>query len=63
MSTCTGLSAVDHANTKYHKGYAATGIGAVVCARHEFILANGVGDLQVGERCVQRIVFASMPFS
>ena len=50
MSTCTGLSAVDHANTKFHKGYAATGVGAVVCARHEFMLANGVGDLQVGER-------------
>lgn len=50
MSTCTGLAAIDHANTKYHKGYAATGVGAVVCARHEFMLANGVGDVQVGER-------------
>ena len=50
MSTCTGLSAVDHANTKFHKGYAATGVGAVVCARHEFMLPNGVGDTQVGER-------------
>ena len=53
MSTCTGLSAIDHANTKYHKGYAATGVGAVVCARHEFMLPNGVGDLQVGERYVR----------
>ncbi|KAI0694816.1 hypothetical protein C8Q76DRAFT_634374 [Earliella scabrosa] len=52
MSTCTGLSAIDHANSKYHKGYAATGVGAVVCARHEFMLANGVGDTQVGERYV-----------
>ncbi|KAI0716933.1 hypothetical protein C8Q76DRAFT_616443 [Earliella scabrosa] len=52
MSTCTGLAAVDHANTKYHKGYAATGVGAVICARHEFMLANGVGDTQVGERYV-----------
>ena len=50
MSTCTGLSAVDHANTKYHKGYAATGVGAVICARHEFWLGNGAGDLQIGER-------------
>lgn len=50
MSNCTGLAAIDHANTKYHKGYAATGVGAVICARHEFMLANGVGDTQVGER-------------
>ncbi len=52
MSTCSGLAAIDHANTKYHKGYAATGVGAVICSRHEFMLANGVGDTQVGERCV-----------
>ncbi|KAH9899133.1 hypothetical protein C8Q73DRAFT_639748 [Cubamyces lactineus] len=60
MSTCTGLSAIDHANTKYHKGYAATGVGAVVCARHEFMLANGVGDMQKGEKYVNMdYVFAS----
>ncbi|KAH9845982.1 hypothetical protein C2E23DRAFT_872607 [Lenzites betulinus] len=52
MSTCTGLSAIDHANSKYSKGYAATGIGAVVCARHEFWLALGAGDLQLGERYI-----------
>ncbi|TFK81526.1 hypothetical protein K466DRAFT_501978 [Polyporus arcularius HHB13444] len=52
MSTCSGLAAIDHANTKYHKGYAATGVGAVICSRHEFMLANGVGDTQVGERYI-----------
>ncbi|TFK78846.1 hypothetical protein K466DRAFT_606615 [Polyporus arcularius HHB13444] len=52
MSTCTGLSAVDHANTKFSRGYAATGIGAVVCARHEFWLAHGLGDIQKGEKYV-----------
>ncbi|KAI9069790.1 hypothetical protein FKP32DRAFT_1559042 [Trametes sanguinea] len=52
MSTCTGLSAIDHANTKYSKGYAATGIGAVVCARHEFWLPQGAGDLQKGEKYI-----------
>ncbi|KAJ8456927.1 hypothetical protein ONZ51_g11830 [Trametes cubensis] len=52
MSNCVGLSAIDHANTKFSKGYAATGIGAVVCARHEFWLANGAGDLQKGERYI-----------
>ncbi|KAH9899376.1 hypothetical protein C8Q73DRAFT_638342, partial [Cubamyces lactineus] len=60
MSTCTGLSAIDHANTKFHKGYAATGVGAVVCARHEFMLPNGVGDTQKGEKYVNMdYVFAS----
>ncbi|KAJ7876173.1 hypothetical protein B0H14DRAFT_3083191 [Mycena olivaceomarginata] len=48
MSTCSGLAALDYANTKYSRGYVATGVGMVVCARHEFVLPNGVGDLQKG---------------
>ncbi|KAI1783076.1 hypothetical protein LXA43DRAFT_977289 [Ganoderma leucocontextum] len=52
ISTCTGLSAIDHANMKYSKGYAATGVGAVMCARHEFWLPRVMGDLQKGERYV-----------
>ena len=52
MSTCTGLAALDHADSKFSTGYAATGIGACIDARHEFMLANGVGDLQKGERYV-----------
>ncbi|KAF7377196.1 CxC2 domain-containing protein [Mycena sanguinolenta] len=36
MSTCSGLAALDYANTKFSRGYSATG-------------ANGVGDLQKGE--------------
>ncbi|KAF7317929.1 CxC2 domain-containing protein [Mycena kentingensis (nom. inval.)] len=50
ISTCTGLAALDHANTKYANGYSATGVGAGVCARHEFVLPTGVADLQRGER-------------
>ncbi|KAF7329850.1 CxC2 domain-containing protein [Mycena kentingensis (nom. inval.)] len=50
ISTCTGLAALDHANTKYARGYSATGVGAGVCARHEFVLPTGVADLQRGER-------------
>ncbi|EEB99066.1 hypothetical protein MPER_01316, partial [Moniliophthora perniciosa FA553] len=50
MSTCTGLSALDHANTKYNVGYDETGKGAGLCARHEIMRANGLGALQVGER-------------
>jgi hypothetical protein len=40
------------ADTKSLHGLAATGIGAIDCARHEMKLANGVGDLQKGEKCV-----------
>ncbi|KAF7340634.1 C2H2-type domain-containing protein [Mycena sanguinolenta] len=50
MSTCTGLAALDHANTKYAQGYAATGCGMVTCSRHEVVCKNGVGDLQKGEK-------------
>ncbi|KAH9855406.1 hypothetical protein C2E23DRAFT_724163 [Lenzites betulinus] len=52
ISSCTGFAAIDHANNKFARGYAATGVGAVVCARHEFWLALGIGDLQKGERYV-----------
>ncbi|KAJ7250229.1 hypothetical protein C8J57DRAFT_1521243 [Mycena rebaudengoi] len=61
MSTCSGLAALDFANTKFSQGYAATGIGMGVCARHEFVQANGVGDLQKGERYVNMdYIFASI---
>ncbi|KAF8133498.1 hypothetical protein K438DRAFT_2128575 [Mycena galopus ATCC 62051] len=50
MSTCTGLAALDHANTKYAQGYAATGCGMITCGRHKIVAKNGVGDLQGGEK-------------
>ncbi|KAJ7435097.1 hypothetical protein B0H11DRAFT_1937910 [Mycena galericulata] len=50
MSTCSGLAALDYANTKFSRGYSTTGVGMGVCTRHEFIQPNGVGDLQRGER-------------
>ncbi|KAJ7830049.1 hypothetical protein B0H14DRAFT_2366095 [Mycena olivaceomarginata] len=53
MSTCSGLAALDYANTKFSRGYSTTGVGMGVCARHEFVQANGVGDLQRGERYVE----------
>ncbi len=53
MNTCgSNLKAVDHANTQFSNGYAATGVGAVVCARHTLMRKNGVCDLQKGERYV-----------
>lgn len=50
ISTCTGLSALNHANTKFSAGYATTGGGIGCCTRHELIEPGGVGDLQKGER-------------
>ncbi|KAK7017025.1 hypothetical protein VNI00_018752 [Paramarasmius palmivorus] len=51
MSTCSGLAALDHANSRNARGtYATSGVGLGCCARHEFIQPNGVGDLQKGER-------------
>lgn len=51
LNTCgSRLKAVDHANSRYSQGYAATGVGVVVCARHTFICKNGACDLQKGER-------------
>ncbi|KAJ7019263.1 hypothetical protein C8F04DRAFT_913208, partial [Mycena alexandri] len=61
MSTCSGLAALDYANTKFSKGYSSTGVGMGVCARHEFVQANGVGDLQKGERYANMdYIFASI---
>jgi hypothetical protein len=52
MSTCSGLVALDYANTKFSRGYGSTGVGLGVCARHEFVQKSGAADLQKGERYV-----------
>ncbi|KAJ6524090.1 hypothetical protein DFH09DRAFT_1250860 [Mycena vulgaris] len=57
MSTCSGLAALDYVNTKFSRGYSATGVGMGVCARHEFVQPNGVGDLQKGERLLNIISY------
>lgn len=33
-------------------GLRSSGVGACVCARHEIVRAQGIGDLQKGERLV-----------
>ncbi|KAJ7096584.1 hypothetical protein B0H15DRAFT_773847, partial [Mycena belliarum] len=50
MNTCSGLAALDYANTKFSRGYGSTGVGLGVCARHEFVQPTGAADLQRGER-------------
>ncbi|KAF8577085.1 hypothetical protein K439DRAFT_1649163 [Ramaria rubella] len=60
ISTCSNFAAMGQANARHHKGLAITGVGACVCARHQLIRANGVGDLQRGERyCNMDYVFLS----
>jgi hypothetical protein len=49
------------ADTKSSRGLAATGIGTIDCARHEFKLPNGVGDLQKGKRYVFCYFFHIQP--
>ncbi|KAJ6483477.1 hypothetical protein C8R47DRAFT_1217563 [Mycena vitilis] len=50
ISNCSGFQAMFLANTKRIKGLRTTGIGGVTCSRHNMWRANGMGDLQVGER-------------
>ncbi|KAL0566303.1 hypothetical protein V5O48_015717 [Marasmius crinis-equi] len=50
VSTCVGFAALDQQNTRSSKGLRYTGVGATVCARSEMILANGVANLEKGER-------------
>jgi hypothetical protein len=52
ISNCSGFQAMFMANTKRVKGLRTTGIGGVTCSRHNMWQGNGMGDLQVGERCV-----------
>ncbi|KAG1889045.1 uncharacterized protein F5891DRAFT_1131886 [Suillus fuscotomentosus] len=49
-SNCVSHNAVNMADTKSSRGLAATGVGTVDCACHDMKLANGVGDLQKGEK-------------
>jgi hypothetical protein len=51
---CSGFAAMFIANTKRVKGLRTTGIGGVTCSRHNMWQGNGIGDLQVGKRCVTR---------
>ncbi|KAK0436073.1 uncharacterized protein EV420DRAFT_1623528 [Desarmillaria tabescens] len=49
-STCNNHNAVKLANSRGGHGATATGVGAVVCRRHDMKRPLSVGDLQKGER-------------
>jgi hypothetical protein len=49
-STCSRHDAVNLADSKPNRGYAASGGGTVDCSRHDMKRPNSFGDLQRGER-------------
>ncbi|KAJ7152150.1 hypothetical protein C8R43DRAFT_1127232 [Mycena crocata] len=50
ISSCSGFAAMFLANLKRVKGLRTSGVGGVTCTRHNMWRANGMGDLQKGER-------------
>lgn len=52
MSTCIAFAALLQKDTRLTTGLRASGVGGCVCARHECVRPNGLGDLQKGERQV-----------
>ncbi|KAG2047143.1 hypothetical protein BDR06DRAFT_976975 [Suillus hirtellus] len=61
-SNCVSHNAVNMADMKSSRGLAATGVGTVDCARHDMKLANGVSDLQKGEKYLNMdyLVFSAL---
>ncbi|KAJ7876671.1 hypothetical protein B0H14DRAFT_2501281 [Mycena olivaceomarginata] len=49
-STCIAFAALLQKDTRLTSGLRVSGVGGVVCARHECMRPNGLGDLQKGER-------------
>ncbi|KAJ7040183.1 hypothetical protein C8F04DRAFT_912963, partial [Mycena alexandri] len=50
ISTCIAFAALTQKETRNTAGQRISGVGGVVCARHECMRPNGLGDLQKGER-------------
>ncbi|KAJ7715461.1 hypothetical protein B0H16DRAFT_1667065 [Mycena metata] len=50
VSSCIAFAALLQKDTRMTTGLRVSGVGAVVCARHEVVRPQGVGDLQKGER-------------
>ncbi|TDL16254.1 hypothetical protein BD410DRAFT_731572 [Rickenella mellea] len=50
ICSCSGFSAVHDANTRCSKGLSSTGVGALVCARHQLVRRTSACDLQKGEK-------------
>ncbi|KAJ7154378.1 hypothetical protein C8R43DRAFT_1126455 [Mycena crocata] len=52
ISSCIAFAALLQKDTRATAGLRCTGVGGCVCARHECVRPNGIGDLQKGERYV-----------
>ncbi|KAK7054021.1 hypothetical protein R3P38DRAFT_2501036 [Favolaschia claudopus] len=50
ISTCIAFAALAQKDTRLSTGLRASGMGGVICARHELVRPQGLGDLQKGER-------------
>ncbi|KAJ7805542.1 hypothetical protein B0H13DRAFT_2387660 [Mycena leptocephala] len=50
ISTCIVFATLTQKETRNTAGLRVSGVGGVVCARHECVHPNGMGDLQKGER-------------
>ncbi|KAJ7168780.1 hypothetical protein C8R46DRAFT_1218172 [Mycena filopes] len=50
ISTCIAFAALLQKDTRLTTGLRTSGVGGCVCARHECVRPNGLGDLQKGER-------------
>ncbi|KAJ7059348.1 hypothetical protein C8F01DRAFT_1255046 [Mycena amicta] len=50
VSTCIAFAALMQKETRLTSGLRVSGVGGCVCARHGVVRAQGVGDLQKGER-------------
>ncbi|KAJ7429660.1 hypothetical protein B0H11DRAFT_2265147 [Mycena galericulata] len=50
MSSCIAFAALLQKDSRANAGLRCTGVGGCVCARHECVRPNGIGDLQKGER-------------
>ncbi|KAJ6495718.1 hypothetical protein C8R47DRAFT_974024 [Mycena vitilis] len=50
ISSCIAFAALLQKDTRNTTGLRCSGVGGCVCARHEVMRPNGLGDLQKGER-------------
>ncbi|KAJ7060044.1 hypothetical protein C8F01DRAFT_1254159 [Mycena amicta] len=50
VSTCIAFAALMQKETRLTTGLRVSGVGGCVCARHGVVRAQGMGDLQKGER-------------
>ncbi|KAJ6477917.1 hypothetical protein C8R47DRAFT_984594 [Mycena vitilis] len=50
ISTCIAFAALMQKDSRNTAGLRVSGVGGCVCARHECMRPNGLGDLQKGER-------------